>query len=128
MGTHVKVVAGLYFVVASLFVAGAFFAPLLIGIVANFVAASGEEGAGAAAAFLGLTGAMLSLFLGAMALPFGICGWGLLKLRRWGRIMGIILGAVSLTHFPFGTLIGVYALIVLFHRDTEKMFPPPPGA
>jgi len=74
------------------------------------------------AAFLGLTGAVLSVMFGLFALPFGICGWGLLKLRPWARIFGIILAAVSLMQIPFGTLLGIYALIVLFQKKTEELF------
>jgi len=122
MATHVKVIAVLYICLAALFLAGAFFLPLMLGVLASFVGASGEEGAAVGAAFLGLTGAILSVMFGMFALPFAICGWGLLKLRRWARILGIILAAISLTHIPFGTLLGVYALIVLFQKKTEELF------
>ncbi len=36
--------------------------------------------------------------------------------------MAIILAAMALTSIPFGTLIGIYALIVLFQKQTEQLF------
>ncbi len=127
MATHVKVIAVLFICIAVTLVAAAFFLPLLLGIAASFLGSSGEEGAAVGAAFLGLTGAILSVMFGMFALPFAICGWGLLKLRPWARILGIILGAIALTHIPFGTLLGIYALIVLFQKDTEKLFAASPA-
>ena len=127
MATHVKVIAVLFICMAVMFLAGAFFVPLMLGVLASVVGASGEEGAAIGAAFLGLTGAVLSVVFGMLALPFGICGWGLLKLRPWARILGIILAAIALTHIPFGTLFGIYALIVLFQKDTEQLFAAAPA-
>jgi hypothetical protein len=127
MATHVKIIAVLFICVAVMFVVGAFFLPLMMGVLASLVGSSGEEGAAVGAAFLGFTGAVLSVMFGMFALPFGICGWGLLKLRPWARIFGIILAAVSLTQIPFGTLLGIYALIVLFQKDTEKLFAAAPA-
>lgn len=127
MTTHVKVIAVLFICIAVMLLAAAFFLPLMLGVLASFVGASGEEGAAVGAAFLGLTGAILSVMFGMFALPFGICGWGLLKLRPWARILGIILAAIALTHIPFGTLFGVYALIVLFQKKTEALFAAAPA-
>jgi hypothetical protein len=43
------------------------------------------------------------------------------KRRRWARIMGIILAALALPKIPFGTIFGIYALIILFQKDTEVL-------
>jgi hypothetical protein len=29
---------------------------------------------------------------------------------------------LCLIHIPFGTLIGIYALVILFRKDTEALF------
>ena len=123
MATHVKVVAGLFLVIAAFCLAMAAFAPLVLGMVGALIGASGESDAQATAVFLGLTGAVLSVVMVVLALPYAICGYGLLKFRPWARIMGIILAAIALTKIPFGTLIGIYALIVLFQKKTEALFP-----
>jgi len=39
-----------------------------------------------------------------------LVGWGLLKHQPWARMVGIVLGIVSLLHPPFGTALGIYTL------------------
>ena len=125
MATHVKVIAVLYLICGVFLVAGAFFLPLILGLVASLVGTSGDPDAGVATAILGLTGVTLSIILGVLAIPFLATGWGMLKLRPWSRIAGIVLGALSLIHFPFGTVLGIYALVILFRKDTEALFGEP---
>jgi len=122
MATHVKVIAAFYFVCGGLLVLGGFFTSLVLGVVAGVVSQSNEEDAGTAAAILGLTGTTVTVMLLALAVPYLAAGWGLLKLRPWARILGIILGAISLTSIPFGTLLGIYALVILFKKETEALF------
>ena len=122
MATHVKVIAVLFIAGGILLLLGAFFTPLVLGTLAAVVGASNDEGAAVGAAVLGFTGAALSLVLGLMALPSLICGWGLLTFRSWARILAIVLAAIALTNFPLGTAFGVYALVILFRKDTEALF------
>ena len=122
MSTHVKIVAVIFVVFGVLGLLLAFFSSVIFGVLAGIVGASGGEGAGLGGAFLGLTGAVLTMVLIVLSVPCIICGWGLLKFRRWARILGIILAAINLIRFPFGTIFGVYALWVLFQKDTEALF------
>ena len=122
MATHVKVLAGFFAVFAALLLIGAFFLPLIIGFVGTVVGTSDEPDAAAVGAFLGFTGVVLSVVLVCLAVPFGICSYGLFKLRPWGRIMGIIMSAMALIQLPLGTLVGIYGLIVLFQKKTEELF------
>lgn len=122
MATHVKVIAVCYLVCAALLLAAAFFTPLVLGLLAGLVGSSGEEGAAAGATILGFAGVALSLILAVFAIPFFAAGWGLLKFRPWARVLGIILAALCLPKLPLGTILGVYALIILFKKDTEALF------
>jgi hypothetical protein len=122
VATHVKVVATLFFLFGGLLLALAFFTPLLMSTLAGIVGASHEEGAALGATILGLTGIALSVIMLLFAIPYIVCGVGLLKFRRWARVLGIILAAISLVRFPLGTAFGVYALIILFRKDTEALF------
>ena len=122
MATHVKVLASLFVVMAALLLIGAFFLPLIMGLVGTLVSNSGEPDAAAVGAFLGITGAVLSAVLICLAIPYAICAYGLFKLRPWGRIMGIIMSAMALAKVPLGTLVGVYGLVVLFQKKTEELF------
>jgi hypothetical protein len=51
-----------------------------------------------------------------------IAGWGLLERQSWARILAIILGFLSLIHFPFGTAIGIYTLWVLLPGTSEMEY------
>jgi hypothetical protein len=42
-------------------------------------------------------------------------GWGLLQKAPWGRTVAIIAGCLSLLHFPFGTALGIWTLVVLLN-------------
>jgi hypothetical protein len=120
--THVKVVAVLFMVFGALGLISAVFASLAFGAAATFAGASGDPDAPIGVAVLGLTGIALTVFLVAVSLPSIVCGWGLLSFRRWARILGIVLAAVSLVRIPFGTIFGAYALWVLFQKETERLF------
>jgi hypothetical protein len=39
--------------------------------------------------------------------------WGLLQHEQWGRILAIVVAILSLIHFPFGTALGVWTMMVL---------------
>jgi hypothetical protein len=125
MATHVKVIGAFFIVCGVMLVMGAFFSQMLLGLVAGLVSQSDEEGAAAGAAILGVAGVTLTVILLAFAVPFLAAGWGLIKFRPWARILGIILAAICLTQIPLGTALGIYALIILFKKDTERLFADP---
>jgi uncharacterized membrane protein len=77
---------------------------------------------------LGLTGLAFTAWLLLLSIPAIVCGWGLLKMRRWARLLGIVLSVLTVFQFPLGTIVGVYALWVLFQRDTEALFANPVGS
>jgi len=122
MAAHVKVVGVLFIVFGVLGAALGLFAPLILGALAGFVGHQDDPGAPMGAALLGIAGLALSILLLAYAVPAIICGIGLLNIKRWARILGIVLAAISLIRVPFGTIFGIYALIVLFNRKTEALF------
>jgi hypothetical protein len=122
MATHLKVTAVLFVVMGVVLILLALFMSVVFGVVGSIIGASGEEDAAVALAAVGLTGAALTIFLLVMSVPYIICGWGLWKRRSWARIMGIVLAILALLEFPIGTAFGVYALIILFKGETEKLF------
>jgi uncharacterized membrane protein (DUF2068 family) len=124
MATHVRVIASLYLAIGAMLLIGAFFTPLLLSFGAGMLAQSEEHGAQQSAAVLGFAGIVLSAFLFAFAIPFFVAAWGLLKFKPWARIFGIVLGVLCLIHIPFGTLLGLYAVIILFRKETEALFVP----
>ncbi len=47
------------------------------------------------------------------ALTSFIAGWGLYKLRPWGRTVAIVMAFLSVLSAPIGTALGIYTLVVL---------------
>jgi hypothetical protein len=122
MATHVKVIAVLFIIFGSLMVLGAFFSTMFFNVLANIVGSSGDPESQIGVAVLGITGMALMTLLLVFGVPSIVCGIGLYKFRPWARILAIILAAISLIRIPFGTLFGIYALVILFRKDTEALF------
>src|SRR5262245_65593846 len=122
MATHVKVVAVLFIVFGALGALMALFSSVIFSALAAIVGSTQDPDASLGVAVLGLTGATLTVFLLVLAIPYIICGFGMLTLRPWSRILGIVLAAISLVRIPFGTIFGIYALIILFNKETEALF------
>jgi len=122
MATHVKVVAVLFIVFGALGALMALFSSVIFSALAAIVGSTQDPDASLGVAVLGLTGATLTIVLLVLAIPYIICGFGMLTLRPWSRILGIVLAAISLVRIPFGTIFGIYALIILFNKETEALF------
>lgn len=61
------------------------------------------------------------LFIGSAGVGF-LAGWGLLQRQPWARMLGIVLGLLSLIDIPFGTAIGIYTLWVLVPAASEEEY------
>ena len=99
-----------------------------IGIGAIVSGAGAISGEREAMFVTGAVGLAIAVFLIVIALPGIITGFGLLKFRPWARILGIIIGALHLLSFPFGTALGVFALIVLLNNEAPAVFGEQPQA
>ena len=75
-----------------------------------------------AARILSFIGCAGVLFLGTLAVPGFFAGYGLLKRRVWGRILGIVVAALDLFNIPIGTAFGIYSLWVLTEQRAEAYF------
>ena len=51
-------------------------------------------------------------------------GWGVRRLRPWGRILGCVLSGIGLLGFPIGTLINAYILYLFLSRKGRTVFSP----
>lgn len=126
MADHVKILAWLFIAYGGLLLASL--------LVVSFGLGVGGFFAGQADAAMGLP--MAAALVASAALIFGlpgmIAGWGMLRYKRWARILAIILSILNLPSFPLGTALGVYGLWVLFDRRAVELFrnppPPPPPA
>jgi hypothetical protein len=117
---HVSIVAWLNIIANSVF--------LLLGLCGFVfftglgVFAAADSGDAVALPILGLIGIVGLLFFGLLALPGILAGYGLLKRKKWGQILGIVDGILSLLAFPIGTALGAYALFVLFQDSANDYF------
>lgn len=119
--THLKVVAALFLALGGLLLTLALFSSALLGTIAMLAGHSGDPDATIGAALVGMTGVALAVGFTIIAIPSLLAGWGLLRRRPWARIVGIVVAAISLLKFPFGTAFGVYALWVLLNGETERV-------
>ncbi len=127
MLTHVKILAWFNVVLGAL------------GVLAGFALFSGAmavaemfryavEEAGMPAELLQLLAVIVTGVILVMSLPCLILGYGLMNLRPWARVLGIVLAALNLLNVPIGTAVSLYAFWVLLKPETEAMFKAAPAA
>ncbi len=80
---------------------------------------------GSASTTEGVATACYMGYLFLMAFPLVAVGRGLLRFQSWARDAGVILSIISLLHFPFGTIVGIYNLWVLNSFEIEPLFKVP---
>jgi hypothetical protein len=116
---HVVVVAWLNIAVNALF--------LLLGLCtflffAGIGAIAASNGHPTALAVLSIIGTASLVFFAVLTVPWLVAGYGLLHRARWGQILGIVLGFLSLFNFPVGTIVGAYTLFVLLQNSATTYF------
>jgi hypothetical protein len=116
---HVTILGWLYIATSAIYLLIGLCGFLFLTGIGLIPAANGDP---EALGILGIIGAVGLLFFGALALPGLLAGYGLLKGQRWGQILGIIVGILSLASFPIGTAIGIYTLWVLFQNSATAYF------
>ncbi|UCE49614.1 MAG: serine/threonine protein kinase [Phycisphaerales bacterium] len=116
---HLKIVAYIRIGLGSLFLAAAVVLFLLLAIPG--IVEPDNRGDlpillayGAAIALLPLVSAVWDL----------VGGVGLVRRRRWARILVLIVCVPELFAFPVGTATGIYTIWILMQEETVKMFPP----
>jgi hypothetical protein len=115
MRDHVKILGWIHLVSGGIgLVVG-------MGLAATMGFAGLLSGDAEATATLGIIGVFLVGLMAVLSLPALLCGWGLLKLRPWSRILGIVLSAIQLPGFPVGTLVGAYGLWVLLNDESRLL-------
>lgn len=125
MDTHLKVLGVLQIAMGCLSLCAAI---VILFVLLGGVGAlgfSGDPDAQAALPLVGFVGTSIVTLLVVLSLPGIVTGIGLLRRRPWARIIGIVLSVLSLMAIPFGTIVGVYGLWVLFSKDTERLFEAP---
>jgi hypothetical protein len=116
---HVTILGWLHLAAAALSILAGIFLFFLLGGIG--LAVNDPH----ATPVLGIVGALVAGFLLLISLPGVLAGYGLLQRKPWGRIMGIIVGALHLANVPLGTALGVYSFWVLTQPEAEAFFRKP---
>ncbi len=125
MDTHVKVVGVLNIVWGAVGLLGACIVFFMLGGVAGMVAVLEESpDAALVVSILSVLAVAIAGLIALLSLPCLIVGYGLLRLRGWARVLGIVLSILHLLEIPFGTALGVYGLVVLLNERTGRLFDP----
>ena len=117
---HVQIVGWLNIIANSIF--------LLLGICGFVflaglgVFAAADSGDAVALPILGFIGIVGLVFFAVLAVPGLLAGYGLLKRKKWGQILGIVDGILSLFNIPVGTALGAYTLFILFQNSANDYF------
>ena len=123
MPAHVDLI-GLLFIVWGVLTALIGVSTLMLGIGAvALLASASRSGGGEMAA--GLT-AVAFTALAIIAMIWGVAhvmvGVPLRRHRPSARLIALMLGSVDLVLVPYGTALGIYAMWVLLHEDSKKLF------
>jgi hypothetical protein len=129
MQQHVKVLAWLNIIYGGLGILFGLAVFALLGGIAGFIShLDSNVDAQQAAPILVLVGTVVVLLLLLVSAPAIVAGCGLLYFQPWARILAIVLSALHLLSFPFGTALGVYGLWTLLSAETEPLFRATPAA
>lgn len=113
---HVSVLGWLYLFGNAFFL---LIAAIVFFLLPTLGAVSHNADATVLLSVLGTTFGTLMLVL---AVPGLLAGYGLLKHKPWARTLALILAVLGLVNFPFGTVIGVYSLMVLSQNAAIDYF------
>jgi hypothetical protein len=120
MGLHVTIIGWLNIVLNGMLLGVSLFGCLFFVGLGTIAAV--DSGNPAALGILGTIGAVALLFFGVLAMLGLLAGFGLLRRRKWGQILGIVDGTLNLLSFPIGTAIGAYTLFVLLQESATSYF------
>ncbi len=124
MKQHVSILGVLYIAFGVLGMVTAVGVLALFGGAAGIVSMVSEQEPDAAVAvpILVVLAVVLFTIIAVLSIPGLAVGIGLVKFQSWARIGGLILSALNLLNFPFGTALGFYGLWVLLNKETEAAF------
>lgn len=116
MRTHIKVVGLvnlLYSAIGMLAAAGVLFSGIF-GSLATFNPLVMIVGT--------VTGVIAAAVIGVISLFGLIAGFALLNHQHWARYVILVVSALRLFKWPWGTLFGGYSIWVLTHAETKQLF------
>ena len=88
---------------------------LALGAVAVFILLGVAWASGDGESFVILTSVAsgVGLLFAIGSVPSLLAGIGLLRRKSWSRVITLVASAINLINFPFGTALGIYAIVLL---------------
>lgn len=68
------------------------------------------------------TNMSLLVYCAMLVMTMLVTAWGVAKRKRWSRTLAIGLALISLPAIPFGTLLGIYTLVVMSSAEVKEAF------
>lgn len=65
---------------------------------------------------------VIAAFFALLAAPSIIAGIGLMRRAGWARVLTLIIAALNILNFPFGTALAAYAFWVLLNDEIAAIF------
>jgi len=121
MQAHLRILAALliaYGIIGVLIALGIFV--LFGGLAAAASLAADREDSLIAVPLLAAVGTFTAFFLLVLSVPRIGAGIGLLKGQPWSRVLALIVAAIGLFDFPFGTALGIYALWAITRPEFDR--------
>ncbi len=121
METHLRTLAILFLLFAAIGGAGSLLVILTAGGLGPLMGLS----EGMSMADVPTPSLILALALSftlLLSIPTFIAGYGLLHLRPWSRVLGVICSSFLLPVVPLGSILGAYGFWVLMSVETEPLF------
>jgi hypothetical protein len=118
MQQQVRILGWLFIIYSAVFDA---IALLVLFILTGAGALSGDRQAMFITSAVGISIAVILLIL---SIPGIIAGIGLLKFQQWARILAMVMAALHVLSFPFGTALAIYTFWVLLNPQTTPLFEP----
>lgn len=124
MEQHVKVLGILNIVYGGIGALGGIVILIVFGGAYGIVESLSYRQSEAAAALpvIAIIGGAIAALLLLMSAPAIITGIGLVQMRPWSKIVGIVVSALHIFNVPFGTALGIYGLFVLCSQQTQSCF------
>lgn len=119
MRTHVTVLGWLQILLGAL---DLLLGLSIFGVFAGIGLLGGLSGELSVPLVSGAIGTVVASAIALTAIPNLVAGFGLLGHHNWARILTLILVALNVLKFPWGTALAVYAFWVLMDDRTRRLF------
>jgi len=119
MRTHIQILAWIYLILGGLAALRGVLSMIAMYLFQFLFVATApgafDTGTRVTGASIAVVGAYVGLIWLCLGLSSVFAGWGLLKRRQWGRILGIVVSVLCLP-------LGIYGLIVLLQPKAAREF------